>query len=91
MKRCNKITVIWTCAIVVVALFWGVALYNNARKGQTVVKEVALQTLQKVAEQVVNREFDKLRVYHVSWDNNGTKQTKRQVITEEGKLPKLAY
>ena len=48
MKRCNKITVIWTCAIVVVALFWGVALYNNARKGQTVVKEVALQTLQKV-------------------------------------------
>ena len=29
MKRCNKITVIWTCAIVVVALFWGVALYNN--------------------------------------------------------------
>ena len=68
MKRCNKITVIWTCAIVVVALFWGVALYNNARKGQTVVKEVALQTLQKVAEQVVNREFDKLRVYHVSWD-----------------------
>ena len=86
MKRCNKITVIWTCAIVVVALFWGVALYNNARKGQTVVKEVALQTLQKVAEQVVNREFDKLRVYHVSWDNNGTKQTKRQVITEEGEF-----
>lgn len=38
MKRCNKITVIWTCAIVVVALFWGVALYNNARKGQTVVR-----------------------------------------------------
>lgn len=65
---------------------WGVALYNNARKGQTVVKEVALQTLQKVAEQVVNREFDKLRVYHVSWDNNGTKQTKRQVITEEGEF-----
>ena len=61
-------------------------MYNNARKGQTVVKEVALQTLQKVAEQVVNREFDKLRVYHVSWDNNGTKQTKRQVITEEGEF-----
>ena len=36
MKRCNKITVIWTCAIVVVALFWGVALYNNARKGQAI-------------------------------------------------------
>ena len=35
MKRRNKITVIWTCAIVVVALFWGVALYNNARKGQS--------------------------------------------------------
>ncbi len=34
MKRCNKITVIWTCAIVVVALFWGVALYNNARKAE---------------------------------------------------------
>ena len=29
-------------AIVVVALFWGVALYNNARKGQTVVKELSL-------------------------------------------------
>lgn len=42
MKRRNKITVIWTCAIVVVALFWGVALYNNARKGQAVAKEVAL-------------------------------------------------
>jgi len=86
MKRRNKITVIWTCAIVVVALFWGVALYNNARKGQAVTKEVALQTLRKVAELVVNREFDNLGTYHVSSGSNGKKYTKRQVITEEGEF-----
>lgn len=86
MKRRNKITVIWTCAIVVVALFWGVALYNNARKGQAVAKEVALQTLRKVAELVVNREFDNLGTYHVSSGSNGKKYTKRQVITEEGEF-----
>ncbi len=86
MKRCNKITVIWTCAIVVVALFWGVALYNNARKGQAMAKEAALQTLRQVAEQVVNREFDDLGVYYVSSGNNGKRYTKRQVITEEGKF-----
>lgn len=86
MKRWNKILVIWACAIVVVALVWGVALYDNARKGQIVAKEVAVQTLRKVAEQVVNREFDKLGEYYVSWVNNGIKKTKRQVMTEEGEF-----
>lgn len=86
MKRWNKIIVIWACAIVVVALVWGVALYDNARKGQIVAKEVAVQTLRKVAEQVVNREFDKLGEYHVSWVNNRIKKTKRQVMTEEGEF-----
>lgn len=86
MKHWNKIIVIWACAIVVVALVWGVTLYDNARKGQIVAKEVAVQTLRKVAEQVVNREFDKLGAYHVAWNNNETKQTTRQVITEDGKF-----
>lgn len=86
MKHWNKITVIWVCAIVVVALVWGMVLHDNARKGQIVAKEVAVQTLRKVAEQVVNREFDKLGAYHVAWNNNETKQTTRQVITEDGKF-----
>lgn len=86
MKHWNKIIVIWACAIVVVALVWGVALYDNARKGQIVAKEVAVQTLRKVAEQVVNREFDKLGEYHVSWVNNGKKYTKRQSISEKGEF-----
>lgn len=74
------------CAIVVVALVWGVALYDNARKGQIVAKEVAVQTLRKVAEQVVNREFDKLGMYYVSSGNDGKKHTKRQYMTEEGEF-----
>lgn len=86
MKRWNKIIVIWACAIVVVALVWGVALHDNARKGQIVAKDVAVQTLRQVAEQVVNREFDKLGAYHVAWNNSGTKQTARQVITEDGEF-----
>lgn len=86
MKRWNKIIVIWACAIVVVALVWGVALYDNARKGQIVAKEVALQTLRKVAEQVVNREFDKLGTYHVSTGNNGKKYKNRITITGDGKF-----
>lgn len=84
MKRWNKITVIWACAIVVVALVWGVALYDNARKGQIVAKEVALQTLRKVAEQVVNRGFDELGEYYVSSGNNGYEYTKRKSISEDG-------
>lgn len=86
MKRLNKIIVIWACAIVVVALVWGVALHDNARKGQIVAKDVAVQTLRQVAEQVVNREFDKLGAYHVAWNNSGTKQIARQVITEDGEF-----
>lgn len=84
MKRWNKIIVIWACAIVVVALVWGVALHDNARKGQIVAKEVAVQTLRKVAEQVVNREFDELGEYYVSSGNNGYEYTKRKSISEDG-------
>lgn len=86
MKRCNKIVKIWTCAIAVVALVWGMAFYNNARKGQFVAKEIAVQTLRKVAEQVVNREFDKLGIYHVFTGNSGKKLTKRKTISEDGEL-----
>lgn len=84
MKRWNKIIVIWACAIVVVALVWGVALHDNARKGQIAAKEVAVQTLRKVAEQVVNREFDELGEYYVSSGNNGYEYTKRKSISEDG-------
>lgn len=76
----------WACAIVVVALVWGVALYDNARKGQIAAKEVAVQTLRKVAEQVVNREFDKLGMYYVFSSNNGNELTKRVAISEDGEF-----
>lgn len=86
MKRWNKIIVIWACAIVVVALVWGVALHDNAQKGQIVAKDVAVQTLRQVAEQVVNRELDKLGTYHVSTGNSGKKYTKRKTISEDGEF-----
>lgn len=60
MKRYKKILMIWICAIVVVAVSVIVALYDNANQGQDVAKEVAVETLRKVAERVVNREFDGL-------------------------------
>lgn len=54
MKRYKKILMIWICAIVVVAVSVIVALYDNANQGQDVAKEVAVETLRKVAERVVN-------------------------------------
>lgn len=86
MKHCNKITVIWACAIVVVALFWGMTLHDNARKGRVVAKEVAVRTLRKVAEQVVNREFDNLGMYYVFSSDNGNKYKNRISITRDGKF-----
>ena len=62
MKRYKKILMIWICAIVVVAVSVIVALYDNANQGQDVAKEVAVETLRKVAERVVNREFDGLGI-----------------------------
>ena len=52
MKRYKKILMIWICAIVVVAVSVIVALYDNANQGQDVAKEVAVETLRKVAERV---------------------------------------
>ncbi len=63
MKRYKKILMIWICAIVVVAVSVIVALYDNANQGQDVAKEVAVETLRKVAERVVNREFDGLGMF----------------------------
>ena len=64
MKRYKKILMIWICAIVVVAVSVIVALYDNANQGQDVAKEVAVETLRKVAERVVNREFDGLGMFY---------------------------
>lgn len=66
MKRYKKILMIWICAIVVVAVSVIVALYDNANQGQDVAKEVAVETLRKVAERVVNREFDGLGMFYAS-------------------------
>ena len=78
MKRYKKILMIWICAIVVVAVSVIVALYDNANQGQDVAKEVAVETLRKVAERVVNREFDGLGMYYASGPDSGKKHTKKE-------------
>lgn len=86
MKRYKKILMIWICAIVVVAVSVIVALYDNANQGQDVAKEVAVETLRKVAERVVNREFDGLGMYYASGPDSGKKHTKRKTISEDGEF-----
>ena len=76
MKRYKKILMIWICAIVVVAVSVIVALYDNANQGQDVAKEVAVETLRKVAERITEQsgvqwlhprlQLDCLRKIHVS-------------------------
>ena len=86
MKRYKKILMIWICAIVVVAVSVIVALYDNANQGQDVAKEVAVETLRKVAERVVNREFDGLGMFYASGSDGGKKHTKRKAISEDGEF-----
>ena len=86
MKRYKKILMIWICAIVVVAVSVIVALYDNANQGQDVAKEVAVETLRKVAERVVNREFDGLGMFYAFGSDSGKKHTKRKAISENGEF-----
>lgn len=86
MKRCKKILIIWICAIAVVAVSVIVALYDNANRGQDMAKEVAVETLRKVAERVVNREFDGLGIFYVSGPDSGKKHTKRKTVSEDGEF-----
>lgn len=86
MKRYKKILMIWICAIVVVAVSVIVALYDNANQGQDVAKEVAVETLRKVAERVVNREFDGLGMFYAFGSDSGKKHTKRKAISEDGEF-----
>ena len=79
MKRYKKILMIWICAIVVVAVSVIVALYDNANQGQDVAKEVAVETLRKVAERVVNREFDGLGMYYASGPDRDSRSQGRYI------------
>ena len=64
-KAKKSIGTIWAGATTVVALAWVITLYSNVRQGRTEVKAMAIQTLRKVAEQAVSREFDRLGEYYL--------------------------
>lgn len=49
-------------------------------------KEVAVETLRKVAERVVNREFDGLGMFYAFGSDSGKKHTKRKAISENGEF-----
>lgn len=83
-KYCRKIFIAWIGAVVVTMLSWGIALHSNARQGRSVAKEVALQTLRGIAERVVNREFDGLKIDYSFWHANGRKSAKRKAISKAG-------
>lgn len=85
MKCRNKIIAIWICAIIIVASSWGVILHYNSLQGQAASKEVAVQTLREVAGQVVDLEFEKLKIPYFE-QRNEKKHTKRQTVTMEGIL-----
>lgn len=88
MKRGKKILTSWIVACVVVALAVAVVLYENAGRGQAVVKEVAIQTLREVAERVVNRKFDELGIGYMMHrpDGDDKKAAKRKAVSEEGEF-----
>lgn len=88
MKCRNKIIAIWICAIIIVASSWGVILHYNSLQGQAASKEVAVQTLREVAGQVVNLEFEKLKIPYFE-QRSKKKHTKRQTVTMEGIIGKM--
>ena len=83
-KAKKSIGTIWAGATTVVALAWVITLYSNVRQGRTEVKAMAIQTLRKVAEQAVSREFDRLGEYYLSWHSAGKKNLKRKAVSTEG-------
>lgn len=86
MKYSKKILKIWIGVVAVIAFSWGAALHDNARQGHVRAKEIAVQTLRRVAERVVNREFDELGESYSSFVNHSKKHTKRKAMSETGIL-----
>ncbi|WP_301062536.1 hypothetical protein [Phocaeicola sp.] len=86
MKHSKKILILWTSAAIVAMLWGGIALHGNARQGRAEAKKMAIQTLRSVAEQAVNREFEKLEIYRFLENKGDKKHTKRKNISKAGEF-----
>lgn len=86
MKYRERILRIWIGAVVVMALAWGTALYNNIRRGYAEAKEVAVETLSWSAELVVRQDFEELGEFYASFGGKKHPKQKRKSVSAAGEF-----